>query len=120
MDHPISELLKLSVESITDIIDVDVVIGKPIRLESTTVIPISKIKCGFISGGLDQKKIKDKIENSPFGGGAGAQATITPVAFLVETEGVVKILHLDENAHKFDSIIESIKEVLSKAGVLKE
>lgn len=120
MEHPISELLKLSVESITDIIDVDVVIGKPIKLETTTVIPISKIKCGFVSGGLDQKKVKEKMENSPFGGGAGAQATITPIAFLVESEGNVKLLHLDEGAHKFDSIIDTIKEVLSKAGVLKD
>lgn len=119
MEHPISELLKLSVESITDIIDVDIVIGNPIKLENATVIPISKIKCGFVSGGLDQKKIKEKTELSPFGGGAGAQASITPIAFLVECEREVKILHLDEDAHKFDSIIDSIKEILSKAGVLK-
>ena len=57
MEHPISELLKLSVESITNVIDVDIIIGNPIKLERTTLIPISKIKCGFVSGGIDQKQV---------------------------------------------------------------
>lgn len=114
MDHPISELLKLSVESITNVIDVDVIIGNPIKLEKTTLIPISKIKCGFISGGLDQKANDEYINKTPFGGGAGAHATITPIAFLVESENTVKLLHLDEGAHKFDTIIDMAKSVVEK------
>ena len=91
-----------------------VIIGNPIKLDKTTLIPISKIKCGFISGGLDQKKIDDCESKQPFGGGAGAHSTITPIAFLIETEGSVKLLHLDEGAHKFDSILELAKSIVDK------
>lgn len=113
MNHPISELLKLSVESITNVIDVDIIIGNPIVLDKTTLIPISKIKCGFVSGGLDQKQ-NDLNSKTPFGGGAGAHATITPIAFLIEHEGNVKIMHLDEGAHKFETIIDVAKDMLDK------
>lgn len=112
MDHPISELLKLSVESITNVIDVDIIIGNPIKLEKATLIPISKIKCGFVSGGLDQKQ--SDLNKSPFGGGAGAHANITPIAFIVEVNNDIKILHLDEGAHKFETIVEMAKDVVEK------
>lgn len=112
MEHPISELLKLSVESITNVIDVDIIIGNPIKLESTTLIPISKIKCGFVSGGIDQKQLD--LNKSPFGGGAGAHANIIPIAFIVHTNNEVKILHLEEGAHKFETIIDIAKDVVDK------
>lgn len=117
--HPISELLKLSVESITNVIDVDIVIGDPIKMEGSTVIPISKIKCGFVSGGMDQKKTKEYVQHSPFGGGAGAHASIVPIAFLVETKGDVKILHLEEQTHRFDTVIDLIEALLVSSGIIK-
>lgn len=118
MEHPISELLKLSVESITSVIDVDVIVGNPIRLDSTVLIPISKIKCGFVSGGLDQKA-SDMNSKSPFGGGAGAHATITPIAFIIETNNNIRLMHLDESAHKFDTIIDLAKNVMEKLNTQK-
>ena len=117
MEHPISELLKLSVESITNVIDVDIIIGNPIKLEKTTLIPISKIKCGFVSGGIDQKPLD--LNKNPFGGGAGAHANITPIAFIVETNNEVKILHLDEGAHKFETIIDIAKDIVDKINIQK-
>ena len=114
MEHPISDLLKLSVESITNVIDVDVIVGNPIKLDKTTLIPISKIKCGFVSGGLDQKMVENYETKQPFGGGAGAHATITPIAFLIEIDGNIKLLHLDEGAHKFDTILDLAKSVVEK------
>ena len=117
MEHPISELLKLSVESITNVIDVDIIIGKPIKLESVTLIPISKIKCGFVSGGIDQKQVD--INKSPFGGGAGAHANITPIAFIVESNKEIKLLHLEEGAHKFETIIDVAKDIVEKLNIQK-
>ena len=50
----------------------------------------------------------------PFGGGAGAHATISPIAFIIESEGKVSLLHLDEGAHKFDKIVDLAKSVFDK------
>lgn len=54
----IINLLDISVDKIKSMVDVNVVMGKMMTYNNVSVIPISKVKCGFISGGVDQKKIK--------------------------------------------------------------
>ena len=48
MEHPICDLLKLSNDSLKNLINVDTIVGKPVTLsEEIVVIPISKIKCSL-------------------------------------------------------------------------
>lgn len=51
----IIQLLDISVDKIKSMVDVNVVMGKMMTYNNVSVIPISKVKCGFISGGVDQK-----------------------------------------------------------------
>jgi len=112
--HPISELLKISLSNLEKIIDVNVIVGDVINLEDAKIIPISKVKCGFISGGFDQKKPKDITDNYPFGGGTGGNVSITPVAFLVYHQNKVELLHLDEGSYIFEKIIDLITSKKAK------
>ena len=85
MENPIHSFMKISMENIKDMVDVDTIVGQPITTkEGTTVIPISRVKFGFASGGTEQK-VENKHENqpAPFGGGSGGTVSITPIAFLV-------------------------------------
>lgn len=96
-------------------VDVNLVVGDAITSNDAIIIPVSKVRCGFISGGLDQKKNRlDDSENYPFGGGAGGTILITPVAFLVCQAQEVKILHLNESSHQFDRIIDTLSKLLEK------
>ena len=96
---------------IREMIDVNIIVGEAIEANGATIIPISKVRCGFVSGGVDQKK-SNLSQDHPFGGGAGGTMTITPVAFLVCTSDDVKILHLNEGSHLFDRIIDSISRII--------
>lgn len=114
-EHPISELLQISMAKIREMIDVNIVVGSPIEMNGSLIIPVSKVRCGFVSGGIDQKRQRFDDENlSPFGGGAGGTMTITPVAFLVCQGQDVKILHLEESSHLYDRIIDGITKIFEQ------
>lgn len=114
-NHQIVELLKISMSSIKEIADVDMIVGSPMKLGEATVVPISKVKYSFISGGLDQQAPKTYVNGDyPFGGGAGGMTSITPIAFLVSTIDDVKLLHLDESSHSLETLVEAIPNAISK------
>lgn len=120
MNNNIVDLLNISVDKIKSMVDVNVVLGKATIYNNTTVVPISKVKCGFISGGVDQKP-EPENNNNPFGGASGGTMTLTPIAFLVINANDVKVLHLDEHSHILENLIDLIPETITKVlGLIKQ
>ena len=109
----IINLLDISVDKIKSMVDVNVVMGKMMTYNNVSVIPISKVKCGFISGGVDQKENQETKKN-PFGGASGGTMTLTPIAFLVILENDAKVLHLDEHSHILENLIDLIPDTINK------
>lgn len=114
LEHPIGELLKISMNNIREMIDANTIIGETIKTSDMTIIPISKMKCSFASGGTDQSSISRDSENYPFGGATGGTVNIMPVAFLVLTENDVKLLHMNDEIHIYEKLIDQFPELLSK------
>ena len=112
-DHPVNGLLGTTIEKIRNMIDVNTVIGEPIKTQDgTTIIPVSKMSIGFASGGSD---IPSKQPKNFFGGAAGAGVSVQPIAFLcVNPDGEVKLLQLTINASKESAIITTIPELIDK------
>ena len=116
----IIQLLDISVDKIKLMVDVNVVMGKMMTYNNVSVIPISKVKCGFISGGVDQKENQETKKN-PFGGASGGTMTLTPIAFLVILENDAKVLHLDEHSHILENLIDLIPDTINKfASLIKK
>ncbi|MBS5852268.1 MAG: GerW family sporulation protein [Bacilli bacterium] len=116
----IINLLDISVDKIKSMVDVNVVMGKMMTYNNVSVIPISKVKCGFISGGVDQKENQETKKN-PFGGASGGTMTLTPIAFLVILENDAKVLHLDEHSHILENLIDLIPDTINKfASLIKK
>ncbi len=114
MEHPICDLLKLSNESLKNLINVDTIVGKEVKLENNiTVIPISKIKCSYAAGGTEFEKNKI-VEQLPFGGATGGNVNIIPIAFLVVNKDDVKILHLENNTHIIERAMEEVPKLIEK------
>lgn len=117
MEHPIHSFMKISMENIKDMVDVDTIVGQPVATkEGTTIIPISKVKFGFASGGTEQK-MENRQENqaAPFGGGSGGTVSITPIAFLVvDKEDDIKVLSLENQTHIYEKLIDFIPEFMAK------
>ena len=113
-------ILDISVDKIKSMVDVNVVMGKMMTYNNVSVIPISKVKCGFISGGVDQKENQETKKN-PFGGASGGTMTLTPIAFLVILENDAKVLHLDEHSHILENLIDLIPDTINKfASLIKK
>ena len=113
--------------SIKDMIDVDTIIGEPISTGiDTLIIPISKVSFGFAAGGsefkgetINEYSKKEKEEQVqyrlPFGGGSGAGVSIEPVAFLVVSNGMVKLLPVTHDSY-VDKLIDYVPDLLEKSG----
>lgn len=113
-NHPIDNLMKSTMESLRDMIDVNTIIGEAVETkEGSFIIPISKVSFGFASGGSEFKS-KNESEHSlkyPFGGGSGAGVSVKPVAFLIIKGDNIRLLSVDhENA--LDRLVDGIPQII--------
>ena len=116
MDNKIEAMTKNTLEKIKEAVNADMIIGKPITSENgTVVIPVSKLSYGFAGGGSDFTSEKNK-DKDLFGGGSGAGVNITPVAFLVISEGDVKLLQVESFTGALDRIISMTPDIIDKIG----
>ena len=124
-EHPIEGLMLTAMNSIQDMVDVNTIIGEPIETSNNMVIiPISKVGFGFAAGGsefkgetLDEYTKKEKEEaiqyRLPFGGGAGAGVSISPVAFLVVSTNNVKLLPVNHSS-AIDKLMDYVPDLMEK------
>jgi len=111
-EKPVQEIMAASLEKIRDLVDSNTVIGSPIHTQDgTTILPISKISFGFVSGGTD---FATKTQKDLFGGAASAGGSVTPVGFLVIREGSVKLMQLAEGGATIDRLINMMPEVIDR------
>lgn len=112
-EHPIEGMMDTTLEKIKQMVDVNSVIGDPITApDGTVIIPISKVNYGFASGGSDLP-VKTS-ERQFFGGGTGAGVTITPVAFLVVSNGEIRLMRVDLGTTPVDRIIDQAPELINR------
>lgn len=109
--RPIDELMKTAMESIRDMVDVNTVLGDAITTSAgATIVPISKVSFGFVSGGGEYPP-RDEEAAYPFAGGAGAGVSLTPSGFLVCAEGGVRFVNAMPRGG-VDRLIEMIPEAI--------
>ena len=115
-EHGVNGLMAETMEKIRSMVDVNTIIGDPIVThDGTTQIPISKVTFGFGSGGSDFKP-RTSSDTAPlcFGGGGGAGVSISPVAFLIVSEGNARILPVNMPAdNSTDRLIEMIPNAVN-------
>lgn len=119
-----SDIINASLQKIKEFANSETVVGEPLTVGGTTIIPVSRITMGFASGGLDYagKKQREATIAKPnnFGGGGGTGVNIVPIAFLVISESgnvdVLPITNADDNTtvDKIASLIERSPEILSR------
>jgi sporulation protein YtfJ len=111
-EHPIQGLMDTALQNIREMVDVNTIIGDQIvTSDGTVIIPVSKVTLGFASGGSD---FPSKSEKELFGGGSGAGATINPIAFIVVSNGNVKLLQITSTSSVADNAISLVPELFDK------
>ena len=112
-------ILTSTIEKIRELVDTSTIIGEAIYSEGgVTVIPVSKVTYGFASGGAD---FPSKGNQELFGGGGGAGVTITPVAFLVISDGEVTLKHITAYDNAAERVVNLVPEMFDKVtGLVKK
>ncbi|EMT40131.1 sporulation protein YtfJ [Thermoanaerobacter thermohydrosulfuricus] len=134
-DHPIDALMKTTMESLKDMIDVNTIVGDAVETpDGTIIIPISRVTFGFAAGGgeinlpkNDKKGTEqDSSQNMPFAGGSGAGVSVQPVAFMVVGQGQIRLLPVTQNAmleriiDLTPKLIEEIQNLFNKGKSTKK
>ena len=112
-------ILSTTIEKIRDLVDTKTIIGEAIYAEGgITIIPVSKVTYGFASGGAD---FPSKNANELFGGGGGAGVTITPVAFLVISDGEVTLKHITAYDNAAERVVNLVPKLFDNVtGLVKK
>ncbi|MHA6485569.1 GerW family sporulation protein [Bacillus cabrialesii] len=123
-DHPIQGLMKTAMENLKEMIDVNTIIGDPVETpDGSVILTVSKVGFGFAAGGSEfggkpaEKKSGDdetREQKLPFGGGSGGGVSITPIAFLIVGSTGIRMLHLDENTHLIEKILDAAPQTLER------
>lgn len=113
-NNRIEEVMTGAMRNLKSLVDVDLVVGKPIIAnEKLTIIPLTKVTMGFVSGGgeyySELREIK-KDNEYPFAGGAGSGTSVQPIGFLVIEDRTVEIIKVDSKS-AIEKLIEAVPEV---------
>jgi sporulation protein YtfJ len=119
MDTKVKELITASMDKIHEMADANTVMGKPVKLDGgVTVIPVSKVSYGFAGGGSD---LPSKTDKELFGGATGAGITVSPLGFLVISNGEVQLMQMNLDVSTSSAIVNMVPEVFNKvAGLFKK
>lgn len=121
-NRPLQEMISTTIQKVRDLVDANTIVGEPIVTEGVTLIPISKLSVGFVTGGSEfPKKEQAPGKDNPYGGGSGAGVKVTPVAFMVVQRDSVKLLPMTAPADTtLDRIVEMVPDLMDKVSGLFE
>ena len=124
--HPIENILKSTMSELKEMIDVNTIVGTPfVSPNGDTIIPISKVSFGFVSGGAqygNAQKRQDDEGEFPFGGGSASGVTIAPVAFMVANDAALKVLTvshrnaLDKLMENAPQLMRELRDIVAESG----
>ena len=119
-DHPIDGLMKTTLDSIGQMIDVNTILGDPVETpDGNVIMPVSRVTFGFAAGGSDWAAESPSVSNgSPFGGGGGAGISLNPVGFLVVGNKQIRFLPVTSDA-VFDRLLDVVPDVLTRMGAIR-
>ncbi|MEZ4357253.1 MAG: GerW family sporulation protein [Eubacteriales bacterium] len=114
--HPIEHIIETSMDEIKKMIDVNTIVGEAVVApDGSTIIPISRVCFGFLSGGGEYGESARSAEEDgssfPFAGGASATVSLHPTAFLVTRGDTIKLLSLDHK-NLYEKIVDIVPQIL--------
>lgn len=109
-EHPIESIMDNTFGKMRALTDTDTIVGAPISMpDGTTVVPVSKISVGIVTGGGEYG---EKASDYPFAGASGAGMSVAPICFLVCDGRTVKMLNVGDSKNTFDRIVESVPDIV--------
>ena len=112
--HPIENILEKTMSGLKSMTEVDSIVGKAFVTPSgASIIPISKVSFGFVSGGGEYSAQSASESAFPFAAGSASGVTVKPVAFLVSEKESLRLLSA-ENRTTVDKLIEMAPQLINE------
>lgn len=110
----INGAIETTLKNLAELIDVNTVIGSPIKIgNEELIIPFSKVTVGILAGGGEYGKIGvfQTGRDHPYSAGNGTIVSIKPCGFLIKENGGYKMVGASETP--YEKLIEKASEILS-------
>ncbi len=106
-------LMAFTADKAVELADANSVAGEIIEIDGMKIIPISKVSAGFAGGGATIVNVPAKKSNTP--AGSGAKVTVTPMSFLVITDGEIRVINVNGTEKEgkgglIGKIVEAVKQ----------
>ncbi|MBE5749905.1 MAG: hypothetical protein E7346_03445 [Clostridiales bacterium] len=114
-NNRINSLIETTFKNLSGIIDVNTVVGSPIKTENGEyVVPVSKVTIGIMMGGGEYGKLNifKKSSDLPYSAGNGAVISIKPCGFLLKEGEAFKVLTVADQP--YEKLIEKATEFLNE------
>ncbi len=114
--NSVEELISGCFDKIKTIVDSSTVIGeKVVCADGTVILPVSKVSIGYVVGGgeyadLSARRVANKY---PLSGGSAGGMSVTPVGFLIEKEGEVSFVNV-ENKSLYQTVLNMFNSILNE------
>lgn len=121
-NETITNLIDGAMDKLKGIIDTSTVIGERVETpDGTVIIPISKVSVGYVVGGGEYADLSSRrvANHFPMAGGSSGGMSVTPVGFLIETQGDVKFINV-ENKSLYQTVLNMFNALLSKVSEEEE
>lgn len=110
----VEKLIKTTLGEIEKVLDAKTVVGEPITIEGTTLIPLLSVGFGFAAGsGSGKGETKQATEGG--GGGTGGGAGVKPIAIIVIDKDGTRIEPIKGGmATAIEKLSETIPDIAAK------
>lgn len=110
-DKNIQSIIDVTMEKLRAMVDADTILGTPVSVDGSTIIPVSKVSFGLATGGSD---LPSKTEKEVFGGGGGAGVSIVPMGVIAVSGGNVKFIPINNEVTALDRALQAVPEIIDK------
>ncbi len=106
------KLIRSTAENVTDLVDVNTVIGQPITTPSGFhIIPFTKVTVGRLAGSGEYGETKIVNDDNTKAGAAGVFIHIKPEGFLVDDGTTCRLLNVTNDPAS--ALVEKATEIIS-------
>ena len=110
----VEKMVKTTLGEIEKVLDAKTVVGEPIILEGTTLIPLLSVGFGFAAGS-GSGKVEPKQPSEAGGGGTGGGGGLRPIAIIVIDKEGVRIEPIKGGmATAIEKLSETIPDIAAK------
>lgn len=109
--RPVERAMDSAFSKLRSVVGADTVVGHPVNTaDGASIIPVSRVSMGFITGG-GEYGINEDTATFPFASGSGVGVSVMPVGFLISDGKSVKFVGVEDKS-AYEKIIDTVPEII--------